>query len=75
MYSEAVQAARRYAKGPVVALRAAKVAITSGARTDFQSGLLLEREAFAGLFSTEDQKLGMRSLLEQGPGKAAFIGR
>ena len=75
VYSEAVQAARRYAQGPVVALRAAKVAITSGARTDFRSGLLLEREAFAGLFSTEDQKLGMRSLLEEGPGKATFVGR
>jgi enoyl-CoA hydratase/carnithine racemase len=75
VYAEAVQAAKRYAEGPVVALRAAKVAITSGERTDFRSGLLLEREAFAGLFSTEDQRQGMRSLLEQGPGKATFVGR
>ena len=75
VYSEAIQVARRYAKGPVVALRAAKVAITAGSRTDFRSGILLEREAFSGLFATEDQKLGMRSLLEQGPGKATFVGR
>jgi enoyl-CoA hydratase len=75
VYSEAVAVARRYAKGPLAALRAAKAAITSGGRTDFHSGLLLEREAFAGLFSTEDQKAGMRSLLEQGPGKATFVGR
>jgi enoyl-CoA hydratase len=75
VYEEAVQAAKRYAQGPVVALRAAKVAINWGGRGDFRSGIVLEREAFAGLFSTEDQKLGMRSLLEQGPGKATFVGR
>ena len=75
VYQEAVQAARRYAKGPVAALRAAKVAVNWGARGDFRSGIVLEREAFAALFSTEDQKLGMRSLLEHGPGKAEFVGR
>jgi len=29
----------------------------------------------AGLFDTEDQKAGMRSFLESGPGKAQFSGR
>jgi len=27
------------------------------------------------LFGTEDQKLGMRSFVENGPGKARFVGR
>jgi hypothetical protein len=27
------------------------------------------------LFSTEDQRAGMRSFLENGPGKATFTGR
>jgi enoyl-CoA hydratase/carnithine racemase len=75
VYERAVEEARRYAKGPLAALRAAKVAINWGARSDFRSGIVIEREAFADLFATEDQKTGMRSLLEQGPGKATFAGR
>ncbi|MGH2554791.1 MAG: enoyl-CoA hydratase/isomerase family protein [Actinomycetota bacterium] len=74
-YPKAVEAARRYARGPLQALRAAKVAVNWGARGDFRSGVVLERELFADLFSTEDQKTGMRSFLEQGPGKAEFSGR
>jgi len=30
---------------------------------------------FAGLFATEDLKAGMRSFVENGPGKATFTGR
>lgn len=75
VYARAVEAARRYAKGPLAALRAAKVAINWGVRSDLRTGAVIERELFADLFSTEDQKIGMRSLLEQGPGKAVFSGR
>jgi enoyl-CoA hydratase len=39
------------------------------------TGLLLERQAFASLFATEDQKIGMQSFIENGPGKARFVGR
>jgi enoyl-CoA hydratase len=35
----------------------------------------MEREKFAALFATEDQKTGMRSFMENGPGKAAFQGK
>jgi len=75
VYSKAVEAARRYANGPLGALRAAKIAINWGARGDFRGGVVLEREIFTDLFSTEDQKVGMTSFLEQGPGKATFSGR
>lgn len=75
VYPRAVEAARAYAKGPLAALRAAKMAVNWGARGDFRTGIVLEREAFADLFSTEDQKTGMQSLLDQGPGKASFSGR
>lgn len=75
VYPRAVEVARRYAQGPRQALRAAKVAINWGARGDVRSGIVLERELFTDLFATEDQKLGMRSFLEQGPGKATFTGR
>jgi enoyl-CoA hydratase/carnithine racemase len=75
VFDRAVETARRYADGPRAALRAAKVAIDWGARGDVRTGLVLEREAFSDLFSTEDQKAGMSSFLEKGPGKAEFSGR
>jgi enoyl-CoA hydratase/carnithine racemase len=75
VYSRAVETARKYATGPLAALRAAKVAVNWGARGDFRAGIVLERELFADLFSTEDQKTGMQSLLDEGPGKATFAGR
>src|SRR3989475_2094198 len=75
VYPKAVEVARRYAGGPRAALRAAKIAANWGARGDFRAGIVLERELFADLFSTEDQKTGMQSLLDQGPGKATFVGR
>jgi cyclohexa-1,5-dienecarbonyl-CoA hydratase len=73
VYEAAVEAARQYADGPTVALRAAKVSINSGARSDFRTGIVLERETFADLFATEDQKEGMRAFVEKD--KARFTGR
>ncbi|MGD0687455.1 MAG: enoyl-CoA hydratase-related protein [Streptosporangiaceae bacterium] len=77
--AEVFQAARelagRYAGGPAVALRAAKQAIDEGLDVDLDSGLEIERLNFAGLFATEDQRTGMRSFIENGPGKATFAGR
>jgi enoyl-CoA hydratase/carnithine racemase len=58
-----------------VALRAAKQAIDEGLDVDLDSGLEIERLNFAGLFATEDQRTGMRSFIENGPGKATFAGR
>ena len=75
VYAKAVEMAARYAKGPTIALRAAKIAINRGLQTDVQNGLLIERELFVGLFATEDQKIGMKSFIEEGPGKAKFVGR
>jgi enoyl-CoA hydratase len=75
VYPRALEEARRYARGPLQALRAAKAAVNRGARGDFRSGMALEAGLFALLFSTEDQKTGMRSFLQQGPGKAEFSGK
>jgi enoyl-CoA hydratase/carnithine racemase len=75
VYGKAVEIAARYASGPTVALRAAKIAINRGLQTDLQNGMLIERELFVNLFSTEDQKIGMESFIENGPGKAKFTGR
>jgi enoyl-CoA hydratase/carnithine racemase len=77
--AEVYQAARalvaRYATGPAIALRAAKQAIDEGLEVDLDTGLEIERLNFAGLFATEDQRTGMRSFVENGPGKATFAGR
>jgi enoyl-CoA hydratase/carnithine racemase len=75
VYSAAVEMASRFVEGPAVALRAAKAAIDGGLDGDLASGLRLESYLFAGLFATEDRAIGMRSFLENGPGKARFVGR
>jgi enoyl-CoA hydratase/carnithine racemase len=77
--AEVYQAARelvtRYAGGPSLALRAAKQAVNAGLEVDLATGLEIERLQFAALFATADQKTGMRSFMENGPGKAVFEGR
>jgi enoyl-CoA hydratase/carnithine racemase len=70
----AVTLAQRFAAGPAVALRAAKLAIDEGLETDLDTGLEIERLHFSGLFATEDAQAGMRSFVENGPGKARFAG-
>ncbi|MFG2884363.1 enoyl-CoA hydratase/isomerase family protein [Streptomyces sp. NPDC048297] len=73
VYEQAHAWAARLAKGPAIALRAAKEAIDTGLETDIDTGLALERNWFAGLFATEDRERGMRSFVEEGPGKAKFL--
>jgi enoyl-CoA hydratase/carnithine racemase len=75
VYAKAVEAAARYAKGPGVALRAAKQAIDGGLDGGIDAGLLLERHAFQSLFATEDAAEGMASFVANGPGKASFRSR
>ncbi|MFD7298619.1 enoyl-CoA hydratase/isomerase family protein [Streptomyces sp. NPDC059897] len=64
--------AGQLAKGPAIALRAAKESIDMGLESDLDTGLAIERNWFAGLFATEDRETGMRSFVEDGPGKAKF---
>jgi enoyl-CoA hydratase/carnithine racemase len=75
VYQTAVDLVARYSHGPAVALRSAKQAIDDGLDADLDTGLEIERLHFAGLFTTEDQRAGMRSFMENGPGKATFAGR
>ena len=75
VYSTALAMAAKFANGPALALATAKVAIDGGLDVDLASGLRLESHLFASLFATEDRTIGMRSFLEQGPGKAVFTGR
>jgi enoyl-CoA hydratase/carnithine racemase len=75
VYLAALDMVAGYATGPAVALRAAKQAIDGGLEADLATGLEIERLNFAALFATEDQRTGMRSFVENGPGKATFAGR
>ncbi|MGN9818621.1 enoyl-CoA hydratase/isomerase family protein [Streptomyces sp. SD11] len=72
VYTEAHAWAAKLAQGPALALRAAKESVDVGLETDIDTGLAVERTWFAGLFATEDREAGMRSFVEEGPGKAKF---
>ncbi len=74
VYRTARSMVDRYVGGPAYALRAAKEAIDRGVEVDLESGLEIERTLFAGLFATRDRATGMRSFVEDGPGKATFEG-
>ncbi|WP_431782830.1 enoyl-CoA hydratase/isomerase family protein, partial [Streptomyces chumphonensis] len=68
VYEAAHAWAARLAKGPAIALRAAKESVDFGLEADIDTGLAIERNWFAGLFATEDRETGMRSFVEDGPG-------
>ncbi|HST49010.1 enoyl-CoA hydratase/isomerase family protein [Jatrophihabitans sp.] len=74
VYRTAQAMAAKFARGPALALRAAKTAIDVGLQTDLASGLRLESQLFAAVFATEDKQRGMASFIESGPGKAEFTG-
>jgi enoyl-CoA hydratase/carnithine racemase len=75
VYTQAVAWARQFTGAASYAVRAAKESIDRGLEVDLETGLELERQQFAALFATEDRGIGMTSFVEQGPGKAEFVGR
>jgi enoyl-CoA hydratase/carnithine racemase len=75
VYDEAVAWARQFTAAASYALRAAKEAVDRGIEVDLETGLAIERAQFAGLFATADRVIGMRSFIDNGPGKAEFEGR
>ncbi len=75
VYAEAVAWAKQFSGAASYALRAAKEAVDRGIEVDLETGLEIERQQFAALFATEDRSIGMDSFVEQGPGKAKFVGR
>lgn len=74
VYAEAVAWAQQFATAAPWALRAAKESVDRGLEVDLETGLEIERQQFAALFGTEDRSIGMRSFIENGPGKAQFKG-
>ena len=75
VYAEALAWAGQFAGAATYAVRAAKESIDRGLETDLETGLEIERQQFAALFATDDRTIGMGSFIENGPGKAEFLGR
>ncbi|WP_374455833.1 enoyl-CoA hydratase/isomerase family protein [Nocardioides sp.] len=67
--------ASQFSGAAALALRAAKECIDRGSEVDLDTGLEIERQQFAAVFATEDRTRGMTSFVENGPGKATFVGR
>jgi enoyl-CoA hydratase/carnithine racemase len=64
VYPTAIAQARAFARGPRLALAAAKEAI-AGARAGAAEGFTAERDAFCALFDTHDQKEGMAAFVQK----------
>jgi enoyl-CoA hydratase/carnithine racemase len=75
VHDAAVAWASQFSAAASYAVRAAKESIDRGLEVDLETGLEIERQQFAALFATEDRAIGMRSFVEHGPGKAAFVAR
>ena len=75
LHERALALAAELARGAVLAQAMAKQAIDDGLSGSLADGLALERRLFTDVFATVDSQTGVRSFLENGPGKATFVGR
>jgi enoyl-CoA hydratase/carnithine racemase len=71
----ALEWASSFAGGAVVAMGIAKRVVDGGLDGSLATGLDLEAEGFVEVFDTDDARVGIRSFLDDGPGKATFSGR
>lgn len=69
LVTEALTAARKIAEKSQLAVMAAKEAVHRADEVGLAEGVLFERRLFQALFSTEDQKEGMKAFLEKRPAK------
>jgi enoyl-CoA hydratase len=63
-----------YADGPA-ALANVKKAIMDGLHVSLEEAVAIERREFVNSFQTDDAVIGIKSFLENGPGKASFTGK
>lgn len=73
LMDDAIAKAAEYAAGPA-ALRMAKRAILDGLALPLADAVRVEADQFGACFATEDNRIGVQSFLENGPGKATFTG-
>jgi enoyl-CoA hydratase len=67
--------AAEFASGPLMAHALAKSAVDEGLEGTLEHGLDVEQKAFVAVARTEDAATGIASFVENGPGKATFVGR
>jgi enoyl-CoA hydratase/carnithine racemase len=65
LMDEARALALKIAHQPRLALKATKLAINGGRNLDMKSAMALEARCFESLFSTADQKEGVRAYMEK----------
>ena len=65
LMDEAMKMASKIARQPGVALRMTKFAVNSGMNMDLKSAMSYEARCFEILFSTEDQKEGVKAFIEK----------
>lgn len=70
----AVAMVAKYAAGPA-AIANAKKSIMDGLHVSIEEAIAIERREFIASFQTDDAVIGIKSFLEQGPGKAEFSGQ
>ena len=73
LMDEAKKMAGKFIKQPGFALRITKMVVNEGTNMDLQSALAHESRCFELLFSTDDQKEGMKAFVEKR--KPAFKNR
>lgn len=71
----ALAKAAELARGAVVAQGFVKAAVDEGMETTLAWGLDREGDLFEKVFTTDDSQIGVKSFLENGPGKATFTGQ
>lgn len=74
LMDRALELAGTVAAGATAASALVKRAVNEGLESDIASGLALELRLFEEVFGTNDSQVGVKSFLENGPGKATFSG-
>ncbi len=73
VFDKALEMAAVYAAGPA-AMANVKKAIMDGLHLPLDEAVAVERREFVNAFQTDDAVIGIKSFLENGPGKASFTG-
>ncbi len=74
VHVRAFELAREVASGATVAQGLVKELVDRGSAESLADGLREERRKFTEVFTTQDSRTGVKSFLENGPGKATFSG-
>jgi len=75
LQQEARALAAELAKGALAAQAVAKQAVDQSLDLSLAEAIDNEQQLFVHIFETEDARTGVKSFLENGPGKATFTGR